>query len=254
MSNKIINTCPSCGASMVISQLKCEKCGIAINGEFEIGDGSFFHELSQEEANFIKIFIKNEGNLSKTQRDCGIGANGVKNMLKNINMKLGNNVIDSYPDLITDLPRGDREDKITASGEIINAFNEAGGVVDCPMMRGQSIKIWMTKDGVRNSALPSLLCTWKQFDEILEKAISLGGIMYRGDTAAQNGCRIGSKDLPFDTMEAFIATKYFGRKEGETTVRRSTYYAAIMKWAGICDNCRSNGNGGYISVAKWLMQ
>ena len=133
-------------------------------------------------------------------------------------------------------------------------FNEQGGVVDCPMMRGPAIKIWMTKDGVKNSALPSLLCTWQQFDDILEKAIALGGIMYRGDTAAQNGSRIGSKELPLDTMESFIAMNYFGRKEGETTVRRSTYYAAIMKWAGVCDNCRSDGNGGYISVAKWLMQ
>ena len=254
MSNKIINTCPGCGSSMVISQLKCKECGIAINGEFEIGGSSLSFELTKEESNFIKVFFKNEGNISKTQKDLNLSLNGVKSMIKTINLKLGNDAAESFPELVTKLPRGDREDRITASGEIIRAFNEHGGVADCPMMRGQSIKIWMTKDGVKNSALPSLLCTWKQFDEILEKAIALGGIMYRGDTAAQNGSRIGSNELPLDTMESFIAMNYFGRKEGETTVRRSTYYAAIMKWAGVCDNCRSDGKGGYISVAEWLMK
>ncbi len=194
MSNKIIKKCPSCGSSMVISQLKCKECGIAINGEFEIGGLSLSFDLTKEESNFIKVFFKNEGNISKTQRDLGLSLNGVKSMIKTINLKLGNNAAESFPGLVAKLPRVDREDKITASGEIIRAFNEHGGVADCPMMRGQSIKIWMTKDGIKNSALPSLLCTWKQFDEILEKAIALGGIMYRGDTAAQNGSRIGSNE------------------------------------------------------------
>lgn len=254
MSQKIINTCPSCGSPMIISELKCKECGIAVKGDFDIEGGTNNFSLTDEEIVFVKTFFKNEGNLSQTQKDLNKGPNGIKIMLRNINLKLGNNISRSYQGLTEKLARTDREDKLSASGEIINAFNQVGGIADCPMMRGEPIKIWMTKDGVRNSALPSLLCTWQQFDEILDKAISLGGIMYRGDTAAQAGARIGSKELPLDTMESFIAMQYFGRKEGETTVRRSTYYAAIMNWAGICDNCRSNGNGGYISVAKWLMK
>ena len=54
-----------------------------------------------------------------------ISINGVKSMMKTINLKLGNNAAESFPDLVTESPRGDREDKKTASGEIIRAFNLA---------------------------------------------------------------------------------------------------------------------------------
>ena len=72
--------------------------------------------------------------------------------------------------------------------------------------------------------------------------------MYRGDAAAQNGAKIGSEELPIDTIDAFIAVEFYGASVGASTLRRSTYYAAILAWAGIVENHRSKGEGGYIVV------
>ena len=82
----------------------------------------------------------------------------------------------------------------------------------------------------------------------LNKANELGGTMYRGDSAAQNGAKIGSDKLPLDTIDAFISLEFYGANIGNTTTRRSTYYSAILAWAGIVDNYRSKGKGGYIVV------
>ena len=67
---------------------------------------------------------------------------------------------------------------------------------------------------------------------------------------AQKGKKIGSEDFPLETIDAYIGVKYYGAEIGKTTTRRSTYYAAILAWAGICYNYKSDGNalGGYIQI------
>ena len=114
------------------------------------------------------------------------------------------------------------------------------------MLRGKPLKIWLTREGVKNSGFPDLICEWKVFDAIIEKAKELGGKMYRGDSAAQNGEKVGSEKLPLDTIDSFISIRFYDNCIGKATTRRSTYYAAILAWAGICENKRSDGSGGYI--------
>lgn len=73
--------------------------------------------------------------------------------------------------------------------------------------------------------------------------------MYFGANAAQKGLKIGSVDFPVDTIDAFVAIEFYGKTVGEKTTRRSTYYAAILDWAGIV----TNHWGGYITVKKEYM-
>ena len=136
----------------------------------------------------------------------------------------------------------------SASKIIAKKLEECGGSADCPMLRGEPLKIWLTTEGVRNSGFPNLICEWKIFDAIVNKARELGGKMYRGDGAAQSGAKIGSKELPLDTIDSFISLKFYGRNIGDSTLRRSTYYCAILAWAEICENKRSDGIGGYIEL------
>lgn len=136
------------------------------------------------------------------------------------------------------------------SARIKAKLNEKEGLAKCPKMNRGEWEIWLTPEGVRNNRFKSLVCTWEQFDAIVEKAKELGGKMYKGDRLANTGKKIGSPEFPLDTIDAFLAIEFFGQKEGKTATRRSTYYAAIMAWAGICKNYSSAGTGlgGYIEL------
>jgi len=133
-----------------------------------------------------------------------------------------------------------------ASEIIKQLLVDNNGRAYCKMLKGSPLEIWLTQDGVCNSGFPQLICEWDIFDAIVEKAKELGGRMYRGDSASQNGAKIGSDELPLDTIDSFISINFYGNKIGNSTLRRSTYYSAILAWAGICTNMRSNAQGGYI--------
>ena len=246
MSKKVIKICPSCGEKMVINSIGCKNCGIVITGEFDIPDEtSGGLNLTADELEFLKLFVKCEGNISKLSDILNMGYFSVKNRLKELSVKLGN---EPEPEAV---PRKEivmAEGKGTASKQIISKLNASGGSAECRMLRGDPLTIWLTEDGVGNSGYPDLICEWAVFDAIVEKARELGGIMYRGDSAAQNGAKIGSKELPLDTIDAYISVEFYGNQIGKATIRRSTYYAAILAWAGICTNNRSGGLGGFIRL------
>ena len=243
MSAKILDKCPVCGKEMIISTLKCKNCGIEINGEFNIDSQTTL--FSEEDMSFIKTFFKYEGNFTKVQAELDIGYVALKAKIKDINIKLGNKEEIEMSEYVENVSLNNVG---KASQRIIEKFSECGGVSLCDMIKGDPLKIWLTADGVKNSGFPQLVCEWAILDAIVDKAKELGGRMYRGDSAAQNGAKIGSEALPLDTIDSFISIKYYGKKEGESTLRRSTYYAAILAWAGICKNYRSNGMGGYIEL------
>lgn len=251
MSTKFINICPTCNGPMIITTLSCPKCGIHINGEFEKPtESTNTLQLTDEELEFLKMFVKYEGNITKIQEELQIGYFAVKGKLKLLNIKLENeeeNAMNGFKDTI------DSTNKGLVSQRIIGLLNANGGSASCPMLRGEPLKIWLTEDGVCNSGYPDLVCEWEVLDAIVSKAKELGGKMYRGDSGAQSGAKIGSKALPIDSIDAFVALNYFGGEVGKSTTRRSTYYAAILAWAAICDNRRSaNGEGGYIELLpRW---
>lgn len=119
-----------------------------------------------------------------------------------------------------------------------------------PVLRGNPVPFWISpaNDGFISEGLRGVVLEWRIFDAIVKKAIALGGKMYRGDSAAHNGAKIGSDELPLDTIDGFISTEFYGSQIGSSTMRRSTYYSGILDWAGIAVNHRSNGHGGYITI------
>ena len=245
MSQKIIDKCPSCGNNLSISSLKCNSCGIEIKGDFEIPKKEY--NLNEEDMKFIKVFLKYEGRISSVQRELNVGYMSIKSKLRSLNLKLGNDIEQNrFEDMNFPIPTV-RLGKVSAT--IVEKLKAQGGSASCPMLRGEPMNIWLTKEGVANSAYPDLICEWKVFDEIVHKAYDLGGKMFKGDSAAQSGAKIGSPELPDNTIDSFISLKFYGKGYGDTTLRRSTYYAAILAWAGICTNTRStNGEGGYIAI------
>ncbi len=66
---KLPTRCPSCGAMLEITELKCPKCGTVIKGEFSINK---FLSLDSENLEFLIIFLKSKGNLKEVQERLGI--------------------------------------------------------------------------------------------------------------------------------------------------------------------------------------
>ena len=249
MVKEIVKKCPICNSDMIISELKCPKCEIAINGEFSIPSNENAEStlnLSTEELGFVKDFLRFEGNISMIQKQLDLSYGQVKNLLNSINIKIGN----KEGEIMNKIDTIEVKNSSKASDIIKSKLSAEHGESLCPMLKGDPQKIWLTQEGVVFSGYPNLVCKWEIIDDIMNKMKELGGKMYRGDGAAQKGRKIGSDEFPLDTIDAYIGIKYYGAQVGKSTTRRSTYYAAILTWAGICFNYKSDGNplGGYIVI------
>ncbi len=124
-----------------------------------------------------------------------------------------------------------------------------GGKALMLTLRGNPIAFWAspTGMGIETDKLPNYILEWEHFDEIVKKANSLGGKMYRGDVIAMNGGKLG-EEISYDCMEGFIASELLFSENGMSVTRRSTYYSGILAWAGIITIHRSQGNGSFITV------
>lgn len=133
---------------------------------------------------------------------------------------------------------------------MLDKLERDGGKSQTKMLKGKVMNLWLAKtgDGIKNDHF-YLNCEFKILYAIYEKALSFGGKMYLGSSAAHSGRRIGCEEFPVDTIDGFISLEFYGKKIGGTTRRRSTYYAAILAWAGFV----TNNWGGYITVKKAYM-
>lgn len=248
MNNKVIKACPACGGSMYVSRLTCGECAIEISGNFgAVEEASPFLALNEEESEFIKLFLRCEGNIKKVQEHSDLGYTAIKTKINEINIKLTKENENNMKDLMTNLPLSGNN---LPSDHLKALLNEKGGKAKVVMLRGEDMLIWATNDGIRNASYPALVCEWHIFDAIVDKARALGGVMYRGDSESQKGKKIGTPEFSVDTIDAFISLAFYGNEMGSSTTRRSTYYASILDWAGIATNNRSEGEGGYIRLSS----
>ena len=251
MIKHLLKDCPACGNELIISELSCKNCGIKINGEFNINKGEIA-DLCADELDFVKQFLLLEGNISKMQAHYSETYNSIKYKLNSINEKLGGK---SMPNNINikNLSQSSQDSKVVK--QLKNKIVESGGKALMPVLKGEPVPFWLSSSqaGFESAGLKGFLFEWKVFDGIIEKAVSLGGKMYRGDVAAQNGAKIGSEDLPITTIDGYISTEFYGSKIGSSTMRRSTYFSGILAWAGIITVHRSQGKGSFITVNSEFM-
>ncbi|MBP3606094.1 MAG: hypothetical protein J6J66_05810 [Clostridia bacterium] len=111
---------------------------------------------------------------------------------------------------------------------------------------------WAAEDGsgLKTNKLPeSQTLRWEIFEGIVKKANSLGGKMYRGDSIARSGGKLGEA-LTEDMIDGFVPLTYEGANYGDTALSRSTYFSGILAWAGIVTIHKSTGDGSFITVNK----
>lgn len=105
--------CPYCGEDMKITQAKCGKCKITIEGEFELNK---INRLTPEQLDFAITFLINRGNLKELEKIYDLSYPTLRNRLNAIASILSGSNIQDEEDV------KDTLDKLN-SGEI--TFDDA---------------------------------------------------------------------------------------------------------------------------------
>ncbi len=86
MIHTVIGTCPICGKNLLVAKLHCSNCGTNIDGSFNLCE---FCMLSKEQKHFVKMFLKNRGNIKDLEKELGISYPTVRSKLNEIVKALG---------------------------------------------------------------------------------------------------------------------------------------------------------------------
>ncbi len=63
---KILETCPTCGGDLVVTEMQCPACETVIRGRWE---PCRFCRLGPKALSFIEAFVRNRGNLKEMERE-----------------------------------------------------------------------------------------------------------------------------------------------------------------------------------------
>ena len=66
---RLVSQCPVCQQSLKIAALQCPDCGLELRNNFEM---SVFDQLSSEQYDFLRTFLKHRGNLKNLQTEMQI--------------------------------------------------------------------------------------------------------------------------------------------------------------------------------------
>jgi hypothetical protein len=105
-----------------------------------------------------------------------------------------------------------------------------------PQQKGKAFVATLTEAGILVDNLGSCpFLPWEVFTETVQFLKNQNGCAKRG-----NGMKkLGSEELPFDSVEGHIAQYIYNKKIKDSVFRRISPIANILVWAGICQH----GNG-----------
>ena len=89
MAYKLISDCPVCGDKLKAVKLTCGTCGTSIESEFSL---SKFETLTNEQLQFVEIFLKSRGSIKDVEKEMGISYPTVKGKLNDVIASLGYNI------------------------------------------------------------------------------------------------------------------------------------------------------------------
>lgn len=82
----IFSECPICGGELIATTLECRHCDTKIQGRFITGP---FAGLSIEQLEFVELFIRNEGKITRMQDELDLSYPTIRNRLHEIIRALG---------------------------------------------------------------------------------------------------------------------------------------------------------------------
>lgn len=250
MEKDLISHCPRCSEKLIATRLVCKKCDLELTGDFVLSN---FDYLSNDELQFVMNFLKSQGSLKALQEYTGMSYPAVKKKLADVLSKLGinnkNEKIEEDLEMATVsfLPIESKDSLVIK--KIKEKLNACDGRTTISLLQGDQCEIWYDSNGkglVSPKIPPANQLIWEAFDAAVEVIIQNGGKAVKGK--ARSGAKLGSDDLPLDSIEGYIAHKVHGVQEGETAFGPGFVIAAILDWAGVCNNER-----GYVSINSMFM-
>lgn len=119
MTYPVIIKCPVCSDRLKIVTLQCDRCKTKFEGEFHLDKFSY---LSQEQKDFIEVFLRCRGNIKEVEKELDISYPTVRGKLDDVIQSLGHS---SYTTEKTERPTKNRKEILESlsSGEI--TYDEA---------------------------------------------------------------------------------------------------------------------------------
>lgn len=81
-----VSHCPSCGEMLHVTRLKCDTCGVTIEGHFCRDE---WEALTREQRGFALVFLRCRGNIREVEKELGISYPTVRARLDEIVTALG---------------------------------------------------------------------------------------------------------------------------------------------------------------------
>jgi hypothetical protein len=89
LNREVPGKCPLCNGEIKVTKIQCNKCGIVIQGQFDLCK---FCRLNEQQKYFVEVFIKNRGNIKEIEKELGISYPTVRNKLDDVISDLGHTV------------------------------------------------------------------------------------------------------------------------------------------------------------------
>ncbi|MBY0147750.1 DUF2089 family protein [Neobacillus niacini] len=251
MEKELVSHCPRCSNNLIATHLICKECDLELSGNFGL---SKFDYLSTEELDFVISFLRYHGNFKAIQGEKGMSYPAVKKKITEIVKKLGIEDINHSKTTITSkaflsfLQIEHTDSPVIA--QIKEKLNACGGKATIKLLQGDDCEIWYDANGkglVSPKIPPANQLCWQAFDAAVQLVIQNGGKAAKGK--ARSGAKLGSNDLPIDSVEGYIAHKVHGVQEGETAFGPGFVIAAVLDWANICNNIR-----GFLSIKPTFLE
>ncbi|GIO26629.1 DUF2089 domain-containing protein [Ornithinibacillus bavariensis] len=86
MTHPVLTNCPICQHHLTVIQLQCDHCNTVIENKFSLPK---FALLTQEQLEFIEIFLVSRGNIKEVEKELGISYPTVRGKLNEVIKALG---------------------------------------------------------------------------------------------------------------------------------------------------------------------
>jgi hypothetical protein len=84
--NNALSRCPVCQNELTITRLHCEACDTTLEGRFTSGP---FGHLSKDQLDFIEIFVRCEGKLTRMENELQLSYPTIRNRLHDVIRAMG---------------------------------------------------------------------------------------------------------------------------------------------------------------------
>ena len=84
--NVLPSRCPICDGEIQVTRFHCDNCDVTIEGHFTAGK---FANLNNEQMQFVEVFIRNEGKLSRMEGELSLSYPTLRSRLHDIIRALG---------------------------------------------------------------------------------------------------------------------------------------------------------------------